>query len=71
MDPRERELLTGMGNCYEACGADFNGTVGMVADSRRRTPEDVKQTLAAMAQRYAADPEYRRLRERLPSSFPF
>jgi hypothetical protein len=71
VDSRERELLTGMGNCYEACGADFEGTVGMVADSRRRTPEDVKQTLAAMAQRYGSEPEYQKLRGRLPPSFPF
>jgi len=71
VDPQERELLTGMGNCYEACGADFEDTIGMVADSRRRTPEDVKQTLARMAQRYGADPEYQRLRGRLPPSFPF
>lgn len=71
MDPRERELLTGMGNCYEACGEDFEGTVGMVADSRHRTPEDVKQTLAGMAKRYGADPDYQKLRGRLPPSFPF
>jgi hypothetical protein len=70
VDPRERELLTGMGNCYEACGEDFDGTVEMVAHSRRRTPEDVKQTLAAMRQRYGADPDYQRLRERLPPDFP-
>lgn len=71
VDPRERELLTGMGNCFEACGRDFDGTVEMVADSRRRTPEDVKQTLVAMSQRYGRDPEYRELRGRLPASFPF
>jgi len=60
-----------MGNCYEACGADFEDTIGMVAGSRRRTPEDVKQTLAAMAEQYGTDPEYQKLRARLPPSFPF
>lgn len=70
MDPRERELLTGMGNCFEACGADFEGTVEMVAHSRRRTVEDVKQTLASMREQYANDAEYRRLRDRLPAVFP-
>ena len=34
-----------MGNCYEACHADFDGTVEMVASSRERTPEDVKAAL--------------------------
>ena len=71
MDARERELLTGMGNCYAACGADFEATVGMVADNRHRTPEDVKQTLADMAHRYRADPEYQKLRSRVPDFFPF
>jgi hypothetical protein len=71
VDARERELLTGMGNCYEACGEDFEATVGMVADSRHRTREDVKQTLAAMAKQYGADPDYQKLRGRLPPIFPF
>jgi hypothetical protein len=71
VDPRERELLTGMGNCFEACGEDFEGTVEMVAHSRHRTPEDVKATLHSMARRYAADPDYEALRGRLPRSFPF
>ena len=70
MDARERELLTGMGNCFEACGADFEETIGMVARSRHRTPQDVKETLTSMARRYAPDPEYRKLRARLPPSFP-
>jgi hypothetical protein len=71
VDSRERELLTGMGNCFEACGANFEETVEMVASSRRRTPEDVKQTLAGMAQRYGSDADYKALRHRLPPSFPF
>lgn len=71
VDARERELITGMGNCYEACGEDFEATVGMVSQSRHRTPEDVKETLGAMAKRDGDDPEYRRLRARLPSDFPF
>ena len=70
MDARERELLTGMGNCYEACGADFEGTVGMVADSRDRAPEEVRATLARMRATYGADPDYQALRRRLPEAFP-
>lgn len=70
VDPRERELLTGMGNCYEACGEDFEGTVEMVANSRHRTVDDVKATLQAMRLRYGADPQYRVLRGRLPAEFP-
>jgi hypothetical protein len=70
VDPRERELLTGMGNCFAACGDDFDGTVGMVADSRRRTREDVLQTLASMRARYSGDADYQVLRARLPGSFP-
>ena len=70
VDPRERELLTGMGNCYEACGEDFDGTVEMVANARHRTVEEVKTTLDAMRNRYGADPDYQQLRERLPPQFP-
>jgi hypothetical protein len=70
MNPRERELLTGMGNCFAACGEDFEGTVGMVADARHLTPEDVKRTLAHMKAEYGRDPEYLALRGRLPDAFP-
>jgi hypothetical protein len=70
VNPRERELLTGMGNCFAACGEDFEGTVGMVADSRHLTPEEVKQTLARMKVEYGRDPEYLALRGRLPKTFP-
>jgi hypothetical protein len=70
VSPTERELLTGMGNCFEACHEDFGATVAMVAGARHRTPEDVRATLAAMRQRYAEDPEYQSLRRRLPAGFP-
>ncbi len=70
VDSRERELLTGMGNCYEACHDDFDGTVGMVAQTRKRTPEDVKTTLARMRERFHEDRDYRELRDRLPPDFP-
>ena len=70
MDSRERELLTGMGNCFEACGDDFEGTVGMVAHARHRDPEEVKRTLASMRERYGRDPDYLALRRRLPAEFP-
>lgn len=71
VDPRQRDLLTGMGNCFEACHADFEGTVGMVARARDRTPEDVKAELAALQARFSTDPEFQRLRSRLPAAFPF
>lgn len=70
MNARERELLTGMGNCYEACGEDFEGTVRMVASSRHRTIDDVKTELGRMREAYGQDAEYVTLRERLPRSFP-
>jgi len=70
VEPRERELLTGMGNCFEACGRDFDGTVEMVAHARHRTIEDVRETLVTMAEQYGHDPEYQELRRRLPPSFP-
>ncbi|MFZ0829713.1 MAG: hypothetical protein WCB18_00445 [Thermoplasmata archaeon] len=71
MNPRERELLTGMGNCFEACHADFEGTIGMVADSRHRTTNDVKETLRKMREQYTTDSDYQELRARLPADFPF
>ena len=70
MEPREKELLTGMGNCYAACGEDFDGTVRMVAGARHRSVEEVRATLDRMRASYSADPEYRALRDRLPASFP-
>jgi hypothetical protein len=70
MDARQRELLTGMGNCFEACDADFEGTVEMVSGARDRTPQDVRATLAEMRTRFAADPDYQQLRARLPPEFP-
>ncbi|MCI4353537.1 MAG: alkaline phosphatase D family protein [Thermoplasmata archaeon] len=70
MHPRERELLTGMGNCFEACHEDFDGTIGMVASSRGRTPADVKETLLQMRAQYGSDPDYQRLRARVPADFP-
>lgn len=70
MNARERELLTGMGNCYEACGEDFEETVRMVASSRHRAIDDVKTELGRMREAYGQDAEYVTLRERLPRSFP-
>jgi hypothetical protein len=70
VDARERELLTGMGNCYEACRKDFEATVEMVAESRHRQVDEVKSTLARMHGMYHADPDYQALRRRLPDSFP-
>ncbi|HTT34506.1 MAG TPA: hypothetical protein VMH78_01355 [Thermoplasmata archaeon] len=71
MTPAERELLTGMGNCYEACHATFEETLEMVGGNRGLTPDEVRARLAAIRARYADEPEYRRLRARLPEEFPF
>jgi hypothetical protein len=71
VNPSERELLTGMGNCYEACHADFEQTIEMVSGNRKRTPEDVMETLRQMSHRFSGDPEYQHLRARLPADFPF
>jgi hypothetical protein len=70
MEPAEVELLSGMGNCYSACGEDFEATVRMVANARHRAPDDVKTTLRGIRERYGTDPEYRRLRARFPDDFP-
>ena len=69
MTPKEVELLTGMGNCFEACHADFDGTVEMVAGSRDLEPLAVKALLRAIRERDRSDPTYVRLRRRLPSEF--
>ncbi len=70
MTPRERELLTGMGNCYFACHADFEETVRMVGHSRGLSPEEVKETLLRIRVQYGQEPDYMRLRSRLPEDFP-
>jgi hypothetical protein len=70
VDPQDRELLTGMGNCFEACGEDFDGTVGMVASARHRTPDSVREALARLRATHLHDPEYQGLRARLPPEFP-
>lgn len=60
-----------MGNCYEACHAGFQETLEMVGGNRGLTPEEVRASLRAIRDRDGADPEYRRLRGRLPAEFPF
>jgi transposase len=70
VNPRDRELLTGMGNCYEACHEDFEHTIEMVAGNRHRTPGDVMENLRQMREQFATDPEYQRLRGRFPADFP-
>ena len=60
-----------MGNCYAACGDDFENTVGMVAGARGRNPAEVKETLTNMAKSYGSDKDYLALRGRLPAEFPF
>ncbi len=71
MDPRDRELLQGMCNCFSVCGENFENTVKMVAGARGRTPADVKSTLATLARTHGRDEDYKSLRSRLPADFPF
>jgi hypothetical protein len=59
-----------MGNCYEACHADFDQTIEMVSGNRHRTPEDVREDLRKIRDQFGADPEYQRLRARFPADFP-
>jgi hypothetical protein len=68
MTPIERELLQGMVNCYHACHADFEETVGMVGSARGLSPEEVKETLARIKE--TGGTEYKELRSRLPDTFP-
>ncbi|MFQ5951772.1 MAG: hypothetical protein ACE5KH_06795 [Candidatus Geothermarchaeales archaeon] len=70
MTPRERELLRGIGNCYDACRASFEDTVEMVGSSRGLTAEEVKAMLRRVRENHAHDEEYRVLRSRLPEEFP-
>jgi hypothetical protein len=70
MEEREEELLRGMGNCYAACHASFEETIGMVGSSRDLTPEEVVRRLRSMRERYSGDSRYRTLRARFPADFP-
>jgi hypothetical protein len=70
MTPREREMLTGMGNCFEACGADYRETLEMVAGTRRISTAEVEATLANLRSAEGDSPEYRTLRSRFPDTFP-
>ncbi len=45
VDEVDRELMEGMGNCYHACGEDFEGTVRMVARSRGYTSAEITKRL--------------------------
>jgi hypothetical protein len=71
MTPKERELLTGMGNCYASCQASFEETVQMVGRARNLTSDQVKRILNDFREKYRADPDYQKLRNRLPEDFPF
>ncbi|MDH2900661.1 MAG: hypothetical protein PXY39_06785 [archaeon] len=68
--PKELELLQGMGNCYAACGADFEDTVSMVGNARRLEPREVKEILKRIKEAHGNEDEYIRLRNRLPKEFP-
>jgi len=70
MTPRERELLTGMGNCYAACNASFEETIEMVGNARGLSAEEVKGILARVREKEGSEDDYKKLRGRLPQDFP-
>jgi hypothetical protein len=70
LTPRERELMTGMGNCYASCHEDFERTVEMVGDARGLTVDEVKSMLEDIRGKYGTGADYQRLRGRLPKDFP-
>ncbi len=71
MDDSDRELLTGMGNCYDVCREDFEETVRMVSSARGLTAGIVKARLHRMREEFGETEPYRALRARLPNAFPF
>ena len=71
MTPKERELLQGMGNCYDVCHSDFEETVRMVGNRRSLTSEEVKAILKRIKEASGHTDEYKELRSRVPSDFPF
>ncbi|MFQ5986445.1 MAG: hypothetical protein ACE5KQ_03720 [Thermoplasmata archaeon] len=71
MNKSDRELLTGMGNCYEVCGEDFAETVRMVSSARGLTPEVVVARLNRIREEFGDTESYQILRARLPEQFPF
>ncbi|TMI57950.1 hypothetical protein E6H14_06215 [Candidatus Bathyarchaeota archaeon] len=70
MKSSERELLTGMGNCYSSCHEDFEHTVEMVGSARGLTVDQVKRMLEDIREKYGTDADYQKLRGRLPKDFP-
>lgn len=68
--PRDRELLTGMGNCFEACHGTFEETLEMVAGARHRAVGEVRSRLSELRAEAGGSEEYRHLRARLPADFP-
>ncbi len=70
MTPRERELLTGMGNCYATCHASFEETIEMVGNARGLSAEEVKSILARVREKEGSEDDYKKLRGRLPQDFP-
>ncbi len=59
-----------MRNCYLVCGANFEDTVEMVARARGLSPDEVKQILARIKEKYSGEREYKEIRSELPEEFP-
>jgi hypothetical protein len=53
------------------CHANFEETIEMVGGSRGLQPEEVKQMLIHIKEKYSNEKEYRELRAELPKEFPF
>lgn len=60
--------MNGMVNCYNACHANFEETLGMVGSARALSPEEVKEILERLKQENGG--EYKALRQKLPDEFP-
>ena len=57
-----------MVNCYHACHANFEETVGMVGSARGLSSEEIKEILVRLKQEDGG--EYETLRQQLPDEFP-
>lgn len=62
--------MQGMVNCFRVCREDFENTVRMVASRRGLEPEEVKEILFKMKEKYGDSEEYMTLRKNLPHDFP-
>jgi hypothetical protein len=70
MEAKELELLTAVGDCFNACHEDFEDTLEMISGWRGYTSGEVMQILLNVKEKYQNDPEYIKLRKKFPKEFP-